>query len=79
VNHQFIAMNTTPTALIDNGCVLARLKAPEGWSTPRRYAFAGCLVPRASVLECGDHPPLFLGVNQIMPMPTKTTPVETVS
>jgi len=37
----------------------ARPKAPEGWRTPRRSAFAGRWVPRASVLECGSPLPLF--------------------
>lgn len=38
-----------------------RYKAPEGWRIPRRLAFAGRLVPRVSVLECGGPPPLFSG------------------
>ncbi len=33
-------------------------KAPEGWSTPRRFALMTSLEPRASVLECGGLPPL---------------------
>jgi hypothetical protein len=34
-------------------------KAPEGWSTPRRFAFVLATEPRASVLDGGGPPPLF--------------------
>ena len=33
-------------------------KAPEGWSTPRRFALKLIGEPRVSVLECGGPPPL---------------------
>ena len=34
-------------------------KAPEGWSTPRRFALTMPVDFRASVLECGGPPPLW--------------------
>jgi len=37
---------------------LCPAKAPEGWRTPRCFAFAGSFVPRASVLECAGPPAL---------------------
>jgi hypothetical protein len=37
------------------------LKAPEDWRSPRRFAdTSGRAAKRASVLECGGLPPLFL-------------------
>jgi hypothetical protein len=35
-------------------------KAPEGWRTPRRFAPYGHHRERASVLDCGGPPPLFI-------------------
>jgi hypothetical protein len=34
-------------------------KAPEGWRTPRRFAFAGAVPNFRQVLDCGSPPPLF--------------------
>jgi hypothetical protein len=36
-------------------------KAPEGWSSPRRYASTLTAENRASVLDCGSPLPLFPG------------------
>ena len=38
----------------------AEVKAPEGWRSPRRSALFEVHEPRASVLECGGPPPLFI-------------------
>src|ERR1035437_8539230 len=43
--------------------LFASPKAPEGWRSPRRSAFAERTVPRDSVLECGGPPPLFPAPN----------------
>ena len=44
-----------------------RLKAPEDWLTPRRFAHSGAVGFRASVLDCGGPPPLFITSAQVMP------------
>jgi hypothetical protein len=36
-----------------------RSKAPEGWRTPRRFAFAGAAPNFRQVLDCGSPLPLF--------------------
>ena len=52
---------TTLSGLSKRLGLAPRGKAPEGWRTPGRSAFAGRCVPRVSVLECGGPPPLFPG------------------
>jgi hypothetical protein len=45
-------------------------KAPEDWSTPRRFAHTQVAENRASVLDCGGPPPLFPEAYQTVPMLT---------
>jgi hypothetical protein len=41
--------------------------APEGWRTPRRFAFFKNHRFAHSVLDCGGPPPLFPQANQTVP------------
>jgi len=47
-------------------------KAPEGWRTPRRFAYFRNHCDAHSVLECGGPPPLFPELYQTVPMLTGT-------
>jgi hypothetical protein len=46
--------------------------APEGWRTPRRFAFFKNHRSAHSVLDCGGPPPLFPQANQTVPMSNVT-------
>jgi len=49
-----------PGRLLANAGLPGRKKAPESWRSPRRSALLEAHEPRASVLECGGPPPLFI-------------------
>src|ERR1017187_8643150 len=58
---------------VDIGTLLVEAdKAPEGWSSPRRFAFTLAVEHRASVLDCGSPLPLFPVAGQTVPMLIKT-------
>ena len=58
---------------IDIGTLLVEAdKAPEGWSSPRRFAFTLAVEHGASVLDCGSPLPLFPVAGQTVPMLIET-------
>ena len=57
---------------IDIGtCWFQSVKAPEDWSTPRRFALTRVAEPLASVMGCRGPPPLFPAAGQNVPRLTE--------
>jgi hypothetical protein len=55
----------------ERGCARS-VKAPEGWRSPRRFAYFRNHHVAHSVLDCGGPPPLFPGAYQTVPGSTGT-------